>query len=235
MRTEENIHEGHRRRLKNKFLEAPDSLEQHEMLELLLFFARPQINTNEIAHRLLRKFGSLAGVFEADFASLAEVEGVKEHTATLIKLQLELFRRYMQDKYEIKNMKLSSQNAGEYIKSLFYGYTNEVFYLILLDADFRIISTEKLTTGTNDSANISSREVNRIAVNQNAVYVILAHNHPNGILIPSAEDIKTTKIIDNGLTFVNVKLIDHIIVAGDKYISLLSELGRINYVGEGEE
>lgn len=235
MKSEENVHEGHRLRLKTKFLESADSLEQHEMLELLLFFARPQVNTNEIAHKLLRKFGSLAGVFEADFKSLTEVDGVKEHSATLIKLQLEMFRRYMQDKFDVKNMKLTSENAGEYIKSLFYGYTVEVFYLILLDADFRVISAEKIATGTNNCANISSREVNRIAVNQNASYIILAHNHPNGILIPSAADINATKVIDNGLTFVNVKLIDHIIVAGDKYMSLLNELGRINYVSEGLE
>ncbi len=235
MKTEKNIHQGHRDRLKRKFLNSGgDGFEPHEALELLLFYALPQKNTNQIAHELLQKFGSLSGVFEAEKEDLEKINGIKDHAATLIKLQTALLRMYMQDKYEIKNMKLTPQNAGEYIKNLFYGYKIEVLFAIMLDAEFRVIATEKISTGTNNSSPVYSRDIVQRALATNASYVILAHNHPNGLLVPSSADMKVTRIIDNGLTYINVRLIDHIIVADNRYISLFKELGKINYTSEDE-
>lgn len=229
----ENVHRGHRERLKRKFLNSDGSaLEQHEALELLLYYARPQLNTNIIAHELLKKFGSLAGVFEADYNDLQTVDGVKEHTATLIKFQTALLRMYMQDKYEIRNVKLTPANAGAYIKNLFYGYKVERFYAVMLDSDFRVIAAVNLSQGTNNSSPVYPREVIRKALETNAANVILAHNHPNGLLIPSAADINVTKLVDKALTFINVRLIDHIIVADNKYKSLLHEMGKINFINE---
>ena len=226
-----NVHKGHRDRLKRKFLNA-DNLEQHEALEVLLYYALPQKNTNQIAHELLRKFGSLAGVFEAEMSDLMKVDGIKEHAATLIKLQTALFRMYLQDKYEIKNIKLTPENAGKYIINLFYGYTFERLYAIMLDAEFRVISPVKISDGTNNSSPVYPRDIIKSALETNAVNVILAHNHPNGLLIPSAADIKVTKIVDKALSFINVCLIDHIIVADNKYLSILHDLGRLNFVTE---
>ena len=228
-----NIHKGHRDRLKRKFLNSDgENLEQHEALEVLLYYALPQKNTNSIAHELLRRFVSLSGVFEADWADLMQVDGIKEHAATLIKLQTALFRMYMQDKYEIKNVMLTSENAGKYILNLFYGYKTERLYAIMLDAEYRVISAVKISDGTNNSSPVYPRDIIKSTLETNAVNVILAHNHPNGPLIPSAADINVTKIIDKALTFINVRLIDHIIVSGNQYLSILHDLGRLNFVSE---
>ncbi len=235
MAASKNIHEGHRNRLKRKFLNSDsEDFEPHEALEILLFYALPQKNTNIIAHELLQRFGSLAGVLEAEISDLVKVNGIKEHTATLIKLQLAMFRMYLKDKYEVRNLKLTPDNAGDYIKTLFYGYTDEVLFAIMLDADFSLISTSKISVGTNNSSSVYSREVITKALETNASNVILAHNHPNGLLMPSAADIRATKIIDSGLSFINVRLIDHVIVANNKFTSVLNKLGQLNYVHEFE-
>lgn len=228
-----NVHIGHRERLKNKFLQSNgEGLEQHEALEVLLYYALPRKNTNQIAHELLQKFGSLSGVFEADLSDLITVKGIKKHTATLIKLQTALYRMYMQDKYEIKNLKLTPSNAGDYIINLFYGLKFERFIAIMLDSEFRVISWAKISDGTNNSSPVYPREVIKRTLETNASNVILAHNHPNGPLIPSAADIKVTKIVDKALSFINVRLIDHIIVADNKYLSILQDLGHISFVQE---
>ncbi|MBS7297992.1 MAG: DNA repair protein RadC [Eubacteriales bacterium] len=236
MTEKKNIHAGHRNRLKRKLLNMDsENFEPHEALEILLFYALPQKNTNPIAHELLQKFGSLSGVLEADLSDLIKVNGIKEHSATLIKLQLAMFRMYMQDKYEIKNMKITPDNAGDYIKRLFLGYNHEVLFAIMLDADFSLISTEKITEGTNNGTGIYSREIMSKALETNASNIILAHNHPNGLLIPSAADLNATRVIENGLSFINVRLVDHVIVANNKFTSILNKLGQLNYVHEYEE
>lgn len=231
-----NIHEGHRKRLKRKLLNFDsENFEPHEALEILLFYSLPRQNTNPIAHELLRRFGSLSGVLEADVSDLITVTGIKEHTATLIKLQLAMFRMYMQDKYVVPNMKITPDNAGDYIKTLFYGYKDEVLFAVMLDADFSLICATKINEGTNNGSSIYTREIIKKAVEANASNIILAHNHPNGLLIPSAADIKATRIVDSALSFINVRLVDHVIVANNKYTSIMNKLGQLNYVSEHEE
>ena len=221
----ENPHKGHRERMRRKFLEhGIDSFEQHEILELLLFYSYPQRNTNIIAHNLLKKFGSLSGVFDADYKSLTEVEDVGENTATLLKLQSAMCRIYMEDKFkEVKNEQLTPANAGDYVKTLFYGYTTEVFYLLSLDVECRLISADIISKGTVNSAPVYSREVVKKALDTGAAFAILAHNYPNGALFPSDSDIKITKMIEDALSYIKVRLIDHLIVADNRYISLAKE------------
>ena len=236
MEEKKNIHSGHRQRLKRKLLNLDsEDFEPHEALEILLFYALPQKNTNPIAHELLRRFGSLSGVLEAEVSDLITVDGIKEHTATLIKLQLAMFRMYVQDKYEVRNMKITPDNAGDYIKKLFYGYKDEVLFAIMLDADFSLITTTKINEGTNNGSTIYTREIIKKAMESNASNIILAHNHPNGLLMPSAADIKATRVVDSGLSFVNVRLVDHVIVANNKFTSIMNKMGLLNYVNEYEE
>lgn len=221
----ENPHKGHRERMRKKFLEhGIDSFEQHEILELLLYYSYTQKNTNIIAHNLLKKFGSLSAVFDADYKSLMEVEDVGETTATLLKLQSAMCRIYMEDKFkDVKNEQMTPANAGSYVKTLFYGYTTEVFYLLSLDAECRLISADIISKGTVNSAPVYPREVVKKALETGAAFAILAHNHPNGALFPSDSDIKITKMIEDALSYVKVRLIDHLIVAENRYISLAKE------------
>ena len=196
-----NIHRGHRERLKRKFLATSgEDLEPHELLEILLFYALPQKNTNEIAHELLRTFGSVSGVLEADINDLIKVEGIKEHSATLLKLQLLVFRTYLKEKNDMKNRVLTEEMVPGYVKSLFFGYKDEVMFAIMLDAEKRLISAVKLSEGTKYKAPLYSRELIRRVMEANADYVILAHNHPSGDVMPSKGDLHTTNVAEVALS-----------------------------------
>lgn len=225
----ENLHKGHRDRLRDKFIQHDiEVYEPHEVLELLLFYAYRQRDTNEIAHRLLNQFGTLSGVFEADVQSLMQVEGVGKETAVFLKLQSTLQRYYLKEKNDKSvKRKFTPEKAAEYIKTLFYGYTNEVFYMISLDSESRLISSNIITKGTVNSTAVYTREVVKKAMETNASYVILAHNHPNGVLLPSEQDKRTTALLQEGLSFINVRLIDHIIVSGDRTVSMRDDFKLI--------
>ena len=215
------LHEKHRERLKEKFLEfGLDGLEDHELVELLLFYAVPRQNTNEIAHRLINEYGRLSDILEADTENLMKIKGISKHSAVLFKLILASVNKYMNEQNDIANAMLTPQNIDKYIKNLFYGHTNEVAYALLLDKECVVKKVKKLSTGTVNAAPIYPREVVKLAVNERYPYILLAHNHPNGNAMPSQNDLKITKTIELALNFVEVRLVDHVIVSGEKVISL---------------
>jgi len=215
-----NLHEGHRERLKRRFIEQGlDGFEDHQVLELLLFFSIPRKDTNDIAHRLISTFGSISNVFEAHPKDLQKVNGVGENSAILISLISQISRRYLADKnrktFQLRNVEV----ASEYIKSLFVGRKNEVFYVICLDTQLNVIYSAPLFEGTVKEAVVYPRKVVECVIRYNASSVILAHNHPGGSVRPSMDDINTTQKIVNALSTIGVTVNDHFIVAGDKYYS----------------
>lgn len=215
------LHKKHRIRLKEKFSEyGLDGLEDHELVELLLFYALPRQNTNEIAHKLINEYGRLSDILEADVANLVEIKGISEHSALLFKLILACVNKYMNEQNDIVNAMLTPKNIDKYIKTLFYGHTNEVAYAILMDKDCVVKKVKKLSTGTVNAAPLYPREVVKLAVNEKYPYMMLAHNHPNGNAMPSENDLKITKTIELALNFVEVRLVDHVIVSGENVISL---------------
>ncbi|MDQ2087201.1 DNA repair protein RadC [Herbivorax sp. ANBcel31] len=223
------MHEGHRKRLKNRFLEEGlDSFESHQILELLLFFSIPRRDTNEIAHRLLKRFGSLSGVLDADLKELVKVEGIGENSAFLISMIPQLSRRYSNDRWRKKPELNSSTKAGQYTVSLFEGRSYEVFYVICLDAQNRVNYADLVHEGTINEAPIYPRVIVERALRHKANSVILAHNHPGGSLNPSRGDIEATKVIKNALESISIKVVDHIIVCGEKYISF-AERGLLDF------
>ncbi|MDO4618879.1 MAG: DNA repair protein RadC [Clostridia bacterium] len=229
-----NIHEGHRIRIKRKLLNNPDTILPHEALEILLFYSTPQKNTNPIAHELLEHFGSLSAVIDATPADLMKVKGIKEHSASLIKLLPTLFSMYVNDKYNDETRKVSAENLREYISPLFFGKTVEQFYVIMLDGEDQYITTVKMTDGTTNSSAVHPREVVRKVLEVNALNVILVHNHPNGVVTPSASDLKVTETIIESLAVINVRVLDHIIVANDTYASVFARMDRVGLI-ENEE
>lgn len=221
-----NVHKDHRQRLREKFILALEEgnvdnvLQDHELLEILLYTAIPRKNTNDIAHYLMDEFGSIGGVVDADKEQLEKVFGIGENAAVLVKLVSTLAKRYINDVNDIKNTRLTPLNIGSYIKNLFYGHTNEIAYLLFLDKDCVVRKIKRLASGTVNATPIYPREVVKLAVNERYPYVILAHNHPNSNSMPSAADMEMTKIIEKALSFVEVRLVDHVIVANDKVTSL---------------
>lgn len=214
------MHKGHRDRVKNRFLnEGLDHFEDHQVLEFLLFYSIPVRDTNELAHTLIRRYGSLSAVLEADVEDLMTVPGIGKNSAVLLSLIPSLSRRYFKDKWGDKPQLNSSSKAGEYLISLFAGRSYEFFYLICLDAQNRVNHAALIHEGTIDQAAVYPRLIVEAALRHQSHSVILSHNHPGGTLRPSASDIEVTKIIKNALDPISIRVIDHIIVAGDRYFS----------------
>ena len=215
------VHDGHRRRLKARFLsQGLTGFEDHNILELLLFYSIPRSDTNEIAHHLLDEFKSLSGVFDAPVEELCKIKGVSTHTATLIKLIPELLSVYHTDKTKDTKIVNSTSDAGKFFVPRFYGKKNEEVHVLLLDDKKKVIRCEKLFEGTVNSTPITVKKVVAAAVNSNATGVVLAHNHPGGVALPSSRDLRATEKIFKALKLINVELCDHIIVADDDYVSL---------------
>jgi len=217
-------HEGHRQRLKNRFLnDGLSGFEKHNILELLLFYSIPQKDTNDIAHELLRTFGSLKGVFEADFNELIKVKGVKENTATLLKLIPEVARQYMLEEVDSEKVFDTAEKIGKYFIRKYIGEINEVVYMMLLDNGYKLINVVRLHEGSVNSSSISLRQIMTEVIKSNASMVVIAHNHPNGAPVPSMEDMNTTYSLKSTLSSYDVKLIEHILVAGNEYFPIMNE------------
>lgn len=217
-----SIHDGHRQRLKERFLEQGlDGFTDVQVLELLLFYAIPRRDTNPIAHELLKKFGSVRQVLEAPVQRLTEVEYITENVAVLLKLAPAMLRYYQVDKVKEEMPLVTIQACGDYLKHFFLGRRNETVFLLCLDAKCKVLACREVGEGSVNSANVPIRRVVEIALAEGASTVVLAHNHPSGIAIPSGEDLATTRRLYAALSTVDVILADHIVVADDDYVSMI--------------
>ena len=216
-----SIHDGHRERMKKRFLQhGIDSFDDHTALELLLFFARARGDVNPMAHSLINKFGSISAVFDAPMEELVTVPGVGESTALLIKLIPQLSKRYLVSRTSGGKILNSTVAAGEFMLPYFYGEREEVVYMACLDAKCKVINCKLLFHGGVNTANINVRKLVESALMYNATSVILAHNHTSGVALPSQEDKDTTRRVEAALEAVDIVLTDHIIVADDDFVSM---------------
>ena len=223
-------HTGHRLKLKKRFLlEGLDHFEDHNILELILFFALPRCDTNEIAHALLSRFGTLSRVFEADVKELAEVSGIGPHAAVLLKTYPAVAKRYYMDRFRPRKKLATYQMTGREMVLQFAGLEHEQVYVQFYDNALNYIDGRVMHNGDINSVAFSFRKLCNAALSTNASYVILAHNHPHGLPIASAEDMSTTSAIKRFLLTMNVILIDHFIVAEDHFCSLERETYQFIY------
>lgn len=217
----ENLHEGHRKRMKERFIKSGlDDFAPHNILELLLFYSIPRGDTNPVAHRLIDTFGSLSGVFDATPEELAKVDGVGENSAILISMIPQIARKYLEDKADTANIVGGCSDIGAFLLPKFVGRTNEALMMVSIDNKNKIISCSVVAEGTVDSAKVSRRKIMEEAMKVKATRVILAHNHPCGVAVPSSEDVIMTKEIGRLFAQVGIELVDHIIVANDDYVSM---------------
>ncbi|MBQ2898118.1 MAG: DNA repair protein RadC [Oscillospiraceae bacterium] len=214
-------HDGHRKRLKARFVKSGlDDFEPHNVLELLLFYGIPRKDTNPTAHKLINRFGSLSAVFDARPEELMKVDGITENTAVLISMIPQLARKYLEDKSDAVNAISGFDDIGTYLMPKFVGRTVETIMLAALDNKNKIISCSIIAEGENDRASLSKRKVMEEAIRVGATRVVLAHNHPRGFAMPSKEDIHLTEEVYALLRTVEIELVDHIIFAEDDFVSL---------------
>lgn len=215
------IHDGHREKKRQQFLQhGLDSFAEHEVLELLLFYAIPRKDTNPIAHALMDRFGSLDAVLSAPVEELCRVKGVGESAAALLKLIPQVYRRSRMAAAERERVLNSSQRAGDYLLELFTGETAEVLYELCLDRKGKLLACRRVGEGGVSSINVDLRKIVENALLTGASGVILSHNHPSGIALPSADDCAATVRVKEALKTVGLVLVDHIVVADGDYVSM---------------
>ncbi len=221
------MHEGHRMRMKHRYLhEGLDHFEPHEILELLLYYSIPRRDINDIAHRLIDRFGSVANVFDADVNALCEVEGISESSAILLNMIPQLSRVYEHSKWD-RHATLATVDAiGQYAISMYIGKKNEEFGIICLDSNHKVHFSGLIIKGTINQTEAYPRLIVAEVLKHNAVNVVLTHNHPSGSIMPSANDREATKNIVAALEAIGVTVKDHIIVSGDRFNSM-SMLGMM--------
>ena len=207
------MHEGHRQRMRERFrLEGLDNFAPHEVLELILFYARARGDVNPLAHRLLDTFGSLKGVLEATVDQLCAVDGVGQETATLLSLMVPVFRRYALCLCEEKTTLSHFSDAEEYCRALLTGMRKERFYIISLSAQMRVLGHRLVSEGTLTEVPAYPRLIVETALNHNAHSVVLCHNHPAGEALPSRTDIDVTYSLDKMLASLGIMLLEHVVV-----------------------
>ena len=224
----ENLHSGHRERVIEKFINNPKAFSEHEVLELLLFYSIPRKNTNDIAHRLLRAFGSLDNVFSATASELMAVNGVGKKTATLIMLTGKIILVNNQTKKPKKTL-FSLQKVKEIAIERFLTETDEKFILILLDKKYKEITEIEFTDNNINKVTAEIPEIAKALAIHKPAYTIAVHNHPSGVVDPSNADDITTKKINLLCEVHGSVLIDHVIVYKQKVFSYY-ETGRLDTI-----
>ncbi|MBE6558860.1 MAG: hypothetical protein E7661_07640 [Ruminococcaceae bacterium] len=217
-----NPHSGHRERMRQRFFATGiEGFASHEVLEFLLFFAQPRCNTNEIAHALIEAFGSLPGVFEASYDELKSVSNVGEASATLISLFPQLFKRYSMEKETCRETFDSMTRLSGYCRSLFVGATEEQAYLLLFDNSMHILDCTLLAHGTVNQVPLMTRKIAERALEKHAACAVITHNHPNGLALPSAEDLAMTDTVEAALALFEIPLLEHVLVANSVAVPLI--------------
>lgn len=219
---EKELHTGHRERLREEFLNVGfnDYTPDHKMLEMLLFHCVPRADTNNLAHKLLNRFGSLAGVLDATVEELCEFPKLTRSNATLFKLIMPIARRYVKIKEWQQPDFADLNQIGAYMLDRYAGIQEERAALLHLSATGRELAFEFISKGSVDSVGLSIKDIMKRALDSGANAVVLAHNHPSGIALPSHNDCVLTEMIAETLCKINIPLIDHIILSDNDFVSM---------------
>ncbi len=219
-----NSHQGHRERLRQKVIKnGMNSLAEHEVLELILFLAIPRKNTNEIAHKLIERFGCLAFVLEAEKEQLMSIEGISEKAAFVIKSIPQFCSCYLESKKINKVKKFTNcKQIYDYLAPLYIGKTKEVVSILFLSSANKFLGHEFFSDGITNSSEINIRKLYELCIKYDASSVVLVHNHPSGNSFPSGDDFIATKAVINCLNVIQVKVLDHIILSHGEYSSMAS-------------
>ena len=213
----ENLHEGHRARIRASYRERGLlGMADHEVLELLLTYVIPRKDVNPIAHRLLDSFGSLSEVLKASPQELMRFDGIGEQAASFLHLlfdvQMRLSLQSMQNISGTVRL-VNPQEACRYALALSHGDSYETLRLISLDASMKVLHADVLGVGSLTKVGFEPRRVIEAALLHKARYIILTHNHPTGILVPSADDAETARMIQEIASKLEIDVRDQLILS----------------------
>ena len=215
------VHDGHRERLRARFAEhGLESFNELNALELLLCYAIPRRDTNELAHRLLDAFGSLSGVFQASMQELTSIPGIGENAAALILMVPQIVNKAHVSKAQDTQIIRNSTDAGNYLLPYFLDEQDEIVMMLCLDNKRAVICCREMGRGVVNCVDANIRRMVETALKVKTTTVIIAHNHPNGVALPSREDDNFTRTLYRSLGLLGITLEDHIIVANDEFVSL---------------
>lgn len=222
MSTSDKPHEGHRKRVREQFLRNGynETTPDHQILEHMLFYALARKDTNPIAHALVRRFGSLADVLDAPYDELVKVEGVSESTAAMLNLYKEVFRLYNLQRQERVVDFDSVESIGDYIYSRYLGINKETLSVLGMNSDGKFLFFKFLNEGDVGSVGIPIKDVIKLALDYEATNLVIAHNHPGGLALPSPADRIATEKLYSTLKQVGLNLFDHIIITKSDYVSM---------------
>ena len=207
-----SMHSGHRERLRNRLLCEHLETPPHEMLEFILQQPIKRRDTNKIAHELLNKFGSFANVCDADVNELMQIDGISEATATFLHLLPRMFKEYKMSKLDKKPILTCAKDIKNFIGQAISRLPNEEFYVICLNKFDRLMCYKNINQGDDGKVSFKIKDISNYAKQSNASGVILLHNHPNGPVEPSKEDIESTRIVFYNLAFLGIDLKEHVII-----------------------
>ncbi len=230
--------EGHRKRLREKFLAAMDlnGFHDYEVIELLLTLGTPRKDCKQIAKDALKKFKTLQGVFEASPRELQEIKGIGPANLFGIKLVKAAAERYLEKKLIRKNPISNSKSLFDYLYHSMRDKSRECFKAIFMDAKNRVIATETLFEGTLTASSVYPREVVSAALGHHSAALIFAHNHPSGDPKPSAEDISITRQLVFACRVMGITVHEHLVIGDGSYFSFADQgyIAQMNREAEKE-
>lgn len=199
----------------------PSTLPEHELLELLLYYSIPRRNTNELAHLLLQKYGSIKEIINTPSSELMNFHQIGENTVAHLSLLREIFQGYSSEPYHRQRLD-TIKKIEEYLRWKTDGELCESVYLLMLDKTLAPIECRRMADGGDMSVSANKKACFSAAFDAKAAYVVLAHNHPSGVAAPSSEDRAVSLSLQSGFNLLGIELIDHFIFCGDKVIQVLN-------------
>lgn len=224
---DKNVHEGHRARLRERFLMGKETFKEHELLELLLGYSIPRKDTNGTAHALINRFGSLSKVISADPSLLMGVDGIGEKTACLITLVN--YINTVSLKSSVRNAEINTlEKTVEILKPLFKDADHEMLFVLLLNSSNKIVDFLKFDNKKTNEVSLKDSEILSAVISNKASSVIIAHNHLTPAPNPSHDDDKTTFNFLVQLGTFKINLLDHVIFGTEDECFSYAQNGKLD-------
>lgn len=213
------MHENHRERMRKRYLQCGnfDGFSTHELLEMALYYTVPRSDTNETAHLLLDRFKNLRGVCSAKPDELKSVPGVGDQSAVFLKLVAEMVRRCAVEREENVICFPTVSSIAQYFCNRYYCVGHEQVYAMFLNNRMNMVDCILLSEGTVNASEANTRMILEAALWRHVGIVVLAHNHPGGLAVPSGSDIDLTVTLQNALGMFDITLLEHLVIAEDRF------------------